>query len=123
MSDKDLFWDAFSDELEKTGNIGMLANLGKFFGRAKQMATPWVAKAKQVATPWADKGVKYIGGTRAGQYIAKSPRLAKFLGFAGVQAGIGATSELGMMPFTPRRQIIEIAPKPHWTHYQQGGRR
>jgi hypothetical protein len=110
MSDKDLFWNAFSDELEKQGAAPILFRLGQFFSRLKGMATPAL-----------QKGVSALGKTRAGKYLGRSPRLSKFLGFAGAQAGIGAASEFGMMPFMPRRRIVEIAPQPEWPHY--GGRR
>lgn len=112
MSDKDLFWKAFSDELEKTGQAGLLFRLGQFFGRLKGMASPYV-----------QRGMSALGKTRAGQYLAKSPRLSKFLGFAGSQAAIGGASELGMMPFTPRQRVVEIAPAQEWPYYQQGGPR
>jgi hypothetical protein len=107
MDARQQFLEGFSDEIEKQAFAPLLGAAARIL--------PFLARAGAGVKAFAGKAVQHAAAhpatQAAGRWLGAHPRTSKALNFTGSTLLTGAAGEVGMMPFQPRKKVVEVAPE------------
>jgi hypothetical protein len=109
MDKRDVFFEAFQDELQKEALWPAVAAVG---ARLMPYATKAIAAVKGFAGRLGARAAASPVVQGAGKWLGAHPKTKGALNFAGEALVTGAAGDVGMSVFQPRKRIIEVAQEP-----------